>query len=277
MNNTKPIDKQQKSTLIGYYLTLTSVFLIMWLIDLFFTIALTPDWFLPLFVALQLIQLLLATKGFNARILTNINFLELLGLSQIALLTTENYYHNIVYWVALIPLLIVATAVSIKDAIFWYLATFMFVIINGIYFHSITPHYKFDIYPLRFIFGGSLFLALSTFVSLTYFRIKERQKKVLKAKNLEIEKINDNLENLVVQRTATLSAQNEKLNKYAHINAHEVRAPLASILGLISIIDKSQFKKENHEIIDKLKEAGERLDEKIKYQNKVLEEDSDLK
>ena len=249
----------------------------MWIIDLFFTIALTPTWFLPLFVSLQLIQLLLATKGFNARILTNINFLELLGLSQIALLTTENYYHNMVYWVALIPLLIVATAVSIKDAVFWYLATFLFVIVNGIYFHSITPHYKFDIYPARFIIGGSLFLALSTFVSLTYFRIKERQKKVLKEKNLEIEIINDNLENLVTQRTEKLTLQNEKLNKYAHINAHEVRAPLASILGLINIIDKDQFKKENHEILDKLKEAGERLDEKIKYQNRVLEEDSDLK
>lgn len=249
----------------------------MWLIDLFFTITITPNWFLPLFISLQLIQLLLATKGFNARILTNINFLELLALSQIALLTTENYYHNVVYWVALIPLLIVATAVSIKDAIFWYVATFMFVIINGVYFNSITPHYKFDIYPVRFIFGGSLFLALSTFVSLTYYRIKERQRKALKAKNLEIEKVNDNLENLVAKRTATLTAQNEKLNKYAYINAHEVRAPLASILGLISIIDKSQFKKENHEIIEKLKEAGEKLDEKIKYQNKVLEEDADLK
>lgn len=277
MNNTKTSDKQQKSTLIGYYLTLTSVFFVMWIIDLFFTIALTPFWFLPLFVSLQLIQLILAIKGFNARILTNINFLELLGLAQLALLTTENYYHNIVYWVALIPLLIVATAVSIKDGIFWYLATFMFVIINGIYFHSVTPHYKFDIYPLRFIFGGSLFLALSTFVSLTFFRIKERQKKALKAKNLEIEKINNNLEAIVDLRTVKLKAQNEKLNKYAHINAHEVRAPLASIMGLINIIDKEQFKKENHEIIDKLKEASEQLDEKIKYQNRVLEEDAELK
>ena len=249
----------------------------MWIVNLFFEVSSTPAWFLPLFVGVQIIQLVLSLKGFNPVVLTNLNFFELLALSQIALLTTSNHYHVMIFWVSLIPPIIVATSISLKNVYFWCLITLVFVIANGIYAHAKTPAYIVEIYPAKFIVGGGLFLLLSTFISLTYYRVQERQKNQLEEKNFEIEKINDNLENLVVQRTATLTAQNEKLNKYAHINAHEVRAPLASILGLISIIDKSQFKKENHEIIDKLKQAGEQLDEKIKYQNKILEEDSDLK
>lgn len=277
MGRLKVIGGQQKSNLIGYYLVLSLVFSAMWLVNLFFEVTATPPWFLPLFIFFQLIQLVLARKGFNPRILTNLNFFELIALSQIALLTTPNHYHVMVFWVSLIPPVIVATSILLKDLIWWCSLTFIFVVSNGIYFNRLTPAYTIEIFPSRFMIGGSLFLILSTFIALTYYRVKEGQKKELEKKNLEIEKINNNLETLVAQRTEKLTLQNEKLNKYAHINAHEVRAPLASILGLISIIDKSQFKKENHEIIEKLKEAGEKLDEKIKYQNKVLEEDADLK
>ncbi len=256
----------------------------MWVINFFFQITVTPSWFLPIFILVQIIQLLLALRGFPPRVLTNLNFFELLALAQIALLYTENYYHNMVYWVALVPLLIVATATSLKDAIFWYFATFLFVLINGIIAHYNTPHYTFEIYPLRFIVGGSLFLTLSTFVSFMYYHIQNSQKKELALKNKEVEaanealnKLNEALEDTVAERTAKLKKQNEKLGQYAFVNSHDIRGPLTSIMGLIGIIDKTQFKEENQLIIEKLQKAGEQLDERIKAQNKLLEEDTALK
>jgi signal transduction histidine kinase len=268
--------KYKENSLVRFYLTIIIVFVLMWVINFFFKVTTTPPWFLPLFILIQVVQLLLSLRGFNSRVLTNLNFFELLALSQLALLTTENYYHNMVYWIALIPLLIVATAISIKDAIFWHVTTFLFVVLNGIYAYKLSPHYTFEIYPLRFIVGGSLFLALSTFVSFMYYRIQNKQKDVLASKNQEIEIANSALNNLNVeledtvnQRTAKLLEQNKKLSHYAFVNSHEIRGPLASILGLINIMDKDQFKEENHLIIEKLKVASDQLDTKINYSKRT--------
>ena len=276
--------KYKENPLIRFYLTIIIVFFLMWFINFFFQVTSTPPWFLPLFILIQILQLILALKGFNSRILTNLNFFELLALAQLALLYTPNYYHNMVYWVALIPLLIVATATTIKDAVFWHIATFIFVVLNGVYAYKLSPHYTFEIYPLRFIVGGSLFLSLSTFVSFMYYRIQNKQKDILASKNQEIELANNalnllnvTLEDTVNQRTAKLLEQNKKLSHYAFVNSHEIRGPLASILGLINIIDKDQFQEENHLIIEKLKVASNQLDVKIKSQNKLLEEDGTLK
>lgn len=254
----------------------------LWLIDLFFEVSATPDWFLPAFVLFQFLQLFAIDK-INERVLTNINFLQLIAFAQLALIYKPNYIHIVVFWVSLVPLLIIATAVSLKDAIFWYMVTLLFIIINGFYAHFITPEYQVTIYPQRFIIGGCLFASLAIFVSFIYYKIQNEQKHELAEKNEEIKQMNDklsslnnHLENKVQERTMLLENQNEKLAQYAFTNSHEIRAPLASVLGLLHIIDKSQFKDGNHEIIDKLQDAGQRLDDKIKMLNKILEEDEGL-
>jgi len=254
----------------------------MWMVDLFFEVAAIPEWFLPAFVSFQIIQLFAINKV-NERLLTNINFLQLIAFAQLALLYQQNYIHIIVFWVSLIPLIIIATAVTLKDAIFWYAVTLLFIVFNGLYAHFTTAAYQVTIYPSRFIIGGSLFASLAIFVSFIYYRIQNEQKLELAEKNEEIRQMNDklsslnnHLENKVQERTILLESQNEKLAQYAFTNSHEIRAPLASVLGLLHIIDKSKFNDHNHEIIDKLTDAGQRLDDKIKILNKILEEDEGL-
>ena len=62
-----------------------------------------------------------------------------------------------------------------------------------------------------------------------------------------------------------IEGQNEKLRKIAWIQSHEVRAPVASILGLAQLFNKEDVTDPlNADIIDKIQEATLSLDEIIK-------------
>ena len=60
-------------------------------------------------------------------------------------------------------------------------------------------------------------------------------------------------------------AQNDKLKNIAALTSHEIRGPVASLLGLIHILDrKNMANPDNHEIIELIFEAGNEIDAVIK-------------
>lgn len=61
----------------------------------------------------------------------------------------------------------------------------------------------------------------------------ETQNEELNAQQEELNSINTKLEELVENRTSMLRQKNEQLTDYAFRNAHNVRGPLARILGLL--------------------------------------------
>jgi two-component system, sensor histidine kinase LadS len=82
-------------------------------------------------------------------------------------------------------------------------------------------------------------------------------------------KQNQNLEQAVKKRTVDLANANQelketlqKLERFSYITAHNLRGPLARILGLCMLLDKSEFSKEstNYEILDKLQVSAKELD-----------------
>ncbi|MBX2970386.1 MAG: hypothetical protein KF803_13540 [Cyclobacteriaceae bacterium] len=62
-----------------------------------------------------------------------------------------------------------------------------------------------------------------------------RQARALKAANEEVRAINDNLEKIVEKRTLMLAQTNRELDTFLYRSAHDMRAPLRSILGLCSL------------------------------------------
>lgn len=64
-------------------------------------------------------------------------------------------------------------------------------------------------------------------------RLKQNQ--LLQEKNLEISRINENLESIVKSRTKELEEKNKQLTEYAYINSHVLKAPVARISGLYNI------------------------------------------
>jgi signal transduction histidine kinase len=96
----------------------------------------------------------------------------------------------------------------------------------------------------------------------------------LKSSNESIKELNENLERMVMQRTVKINDQLDQLSKYAHMNSHEVRAPLARMLGLMQLIKhKDTPADQKVELIDLLYNSSNELDIVIKEMNRLLEKE----
>ncbi|MCI0750428.1 MAG: hypothetical protein L0Y35_01190, partial [Flammeovirgaceae bacterium] len=100
------------------------------------------------------------------------------------------------------------------------------------------------------------------------------QRDVLAGKNEEIASINSNLEKMIAERTSALETQNKQLSDYAFINAHKLRAPIASILGLIDLLSKTEPGSADYfKLLDHLTNAATNLDQVVRSINQMLEKD----
>jgi len=90
--------------------------------------------------------------------------------------------------------------------------------------------------------------------------------------NRQVNEINQNLEKIVAQRTASLQEQNKKLEEYSFINAHKLRAPVASIMGLIYLLQKGTSAEEGKMMIGLLKKSSDELDKVIRSISDTLQQ-----
>jgi ligand-binding sensor domain-containing protein len=97
--------------------------------------------------------------------------------------------------------------------------------------------------------------------------------KELAEKNEEIAQINANLEQIVEQRTNVLEEQNKRISEYAFINAHKLRAPLASILGIINLMNHEATTEAQLTLNNHLLKSADALDEIVRSINQMLEEE----
>lgn len=88
--------------------------------------------------------------------------------------------------------------------------------------------------------------------------------------NEELKELNRNLEASIDERTVQLTVQNQRLAEYTFINAHKLRAPVASILGLINLMHQVA-PEEKETILVHLRTCGEQLDHIIHEVSKNLE------
>lgn len=93
----------------------------------------------------------------------------------------------------------------------------------------------------------------------------------LHSSNEEVKVLNENLEKLVLERTDKINKQFEQLKRYVDINAHEVRAPLARMLGLLSLLRIETDEALKLDLLDKINASSEELDVIIKKMNSLLE------
>ncbi len=89
--------------------------------------------------------------------------------------------------------------------------------------------------------------------------------------NEELQQLNRNLEERIEQRTSQLLVQNQRLAEFTFINAHKLRAPVASILGLIHLLYHGTGD-EKETILAHLRTCSEELDQTIRDVSKNLED-----
>jgi len=118
--------------------------------------------------------------------------------------------------------------------------------------------YKGLVYVL--ITGMLLFYLMRRRIKVEKFlfgKLRETRKELIKSKEKLVEK-------------------NKSLEEYAFITSHNLRRPLANILGLVQLFDeKKSYDDLNKEVIEKLKTSAEELDEVIKQTTKVLNKKND--
>jgi signal transduction histidine kinase len=99
----------------------------------------------------------------------------------------------------------------------------------------------------------------------------QAQNEEIMAQAEEIKGINENLEMLVHQRTAELEKKNRALEEYAFINAHKLRSPVASIMGLVNLLSKTNLDGEAKAINQHLKQSADELDSIVRSITQAIE------
>jgi len=110
-------------------------------------------------------------------------------------------------------------------------------------------------------------------------RLLEAQQ-IIEAQNLQLKEYTDDLELQVAKRTEDLETTNtelaqnvQKLEQYAFMTAHNLRAPVARLLGLTHLLEigPDTEKSEWVDILSKIKQEGHSLDSVIKDLNAILD------
>ncbi|MEO7992415.1 MAG: hypothetical protein ABI663_22885 [Chryseolinea sp.] len=89
------------------------------------------------------------------------------------------------------------------------------------------------------------------------------QHEILVREQSEIESINNNLEQLIQERTRQIEDTNKALSEYAFINAHMLRAPLSRIIGLSYLMERDAVNGSKKKILE-IKELAGSMDNVVR-------------
>jgi signal transduction histidine kinase len=101
-------------------------------------------------------------------------------------------------------------------------------------------------------------------------RVIEKQNEEIIAMNMHLKQQVDNRTQQVQDANQELIEQNTQLEQFAFIAAHNLRAPLARILGLTNLIKSSSSSEDKDHAFDKLVESTRDLDHVIKDLSGIL-------
>jgi ligand-binding sensor domain-containing protein/signal transduction histidine kinase len=100
----------------------------------------------------------------------------------------------------------------------------------------------------------------------------EEARAVIEKQNQKIKLKNENLEDEIASRTKELLAYNQQLEQFAFISAHNLRAPVARILGLGKILELNpKDPTERKVVFEKMVVTARELDRVVRDLNTILE------
>jgi signal transduction histidine kinase len=103
------------------------------------------------------------------------------------------------------------------------------------------------------------------------YHIIEEQKKSIESENEKLETEVYNRTHQLREANKELIEHNSQLEQFAFIAAHNLRAPLARILGLANVIELSDREEDKQNSLDRLVESTKDLDNVIKDLNTILD------
>ncbi len=114
------------------------------------------------------------------------------------------------------------------------------------------------------IYKGIGYVIVTGFLLFYFIRRRIKVEKYLFGKLRETRKE-------LIKNKDILEVKNKTLEEYAFIISHNIRRPLANILGLTELLNTSETKESStNEVITKLKQSAEELDDLVNKSNKLL-------
>jgi len=149
---------------------------------------------------------------------------------------------------------------------------------HSLYFEFITSLLVVTLFLVQFNYGRKLKKYSASLEESVGARTEELRTTVeeLNHANEELTSMNDGLDLMVKNRTAELEERNYQLTEYAFINSHLLRAPLARVLGLTDLIRMESTDPNTQELMEKLLNSCEELDEIIRLMSTQLSDGSIL-
>jgi signal transduction histidine kinase len=176
--------------------------------------------------------------------------------------------------IAVLPMLFFS---SPKSYISLFVIAMISLLVIQYFFTVLKPSIKLEgdgvYYWNIFLTGVVIFLTLyffKTSYEKKQAQLSKQNESILNQKE-EIEVINEELESIINNRTQKLRTQEERMNEYARIHAHQVRSPLARIMGLVHLIDlEPDSEKALREYLPEIKSNTEELNIQLKQVSKHL-------
>lgn len=244
--------------------------------------------FIRISIAIIVLSLVIARKRFNlpSYLIAAVAFslISLQNAYTYSLIGNEDIMgHNLNY---------IALLIGASMFLLWEIKYSVVMVVTSILVTAVLLQYNPTLEMNKFLVdGGVLLVAVSIFMivliqtryNLSVKEIKARlalqnSYEEIQAQNEEIiiqaeqiRSINENLEGLVLERTKDLEKKNQALEEYAFINAHKLRSPVASILGLINLLKKSSLDADAKGILDHLSDSTGKLDEVVSAITKTIE------
>ena len=120
-------------------------------------------------------------------------------------------------------------------------------------------------------------------------QLSERQKEILNVseliheqrEQLKVENVSLNREvvdknNQLVETNRELIRHNNELQQFSYTISHNLRGPVASLTGLIHLVDKSELGADNTEIVNRLSDSVSTLDTTIKDLSNIIDIRNDI-
>jgi signal transduction histidine kinase len=186
---------------------------------------------------------------------------------------------SILPWITLIPVLALAL-LNGKIALWWAIAGVATVLF---FFNFDVTRYV----PAHLLTEPNDLLIASVhiglqFIILSIFYIFERQqtnlinqledaRNIIQHQNEQLQIKNDYLESEISKRTSQLVNYNQQLEQFAFMASHNLRAPIARLIGLGDIFNKSQSLDDQEFIRTRMLEATRELDHVVRDMNSILD------
>ncbi len=98
-----------------------------------------------------------------------------------------------------------------------------------------------------------------------------QEKEALQAQNLELEKYQNHLEELVAQRTEKLYKKNEELERFTHTVSHDLKSPLITIRSFLELLQRDIERGDQTKIERNIQRIERTADKMLKLLEDLLE------